>query len=601
MSIQPDSLELLTRLTAGRYVVEREVGRGGMGVVFLARDLSLDRPVAIKLLPEALAADPQLRQRFLQEARTAAQLSHPHIVPVHAVEEHASALFYVMGFVEGETLTARMRRVGRLSTSDVVRLLQQVGWALAYAHGRGVVHRDIKPDNILIEHGTGHAWVLDFGIARVERAGKRAPGSQLTEVGMTVGTPEFMSPEQSTGDAVDGRSDLYSLGVVAYMALAGRVPLEANSTRSLIARRLTEDAPPLAATCPGVPATLARLVDAMLSRDPADRPATGEAVIEAISRGGAERSDVAPAVRAYVRSAEQETVGLLRAAWIAVMVGATRPSSLVVLLVVITALMAGAFGRLMAGARRLTVLGYQWVDIQVGIGDYARDSAREDREFLAIEPPEVLRAARRRAIGAFLAGMVIFVAFIAAARLLRGSADELSRAGAMALIVVGGVLLAISTVPLSFFASLLAGNRSSKAGARRLPTALAIVASPVGRLAFRLGSRDVAPQPPRSLRGQVQLVLRELEDGRGDPSRDRQVQDAALRLTSLVAQEEALRASLARIARAEGEAGAGTAAPVLREERARLQAHAGEVVHAMEELRQQLLLLRAGVDVAAAA
>src|SRR5437867_8942072 len=198
----PDSLFIQFQAAlVGGYSLERELGRGGMGVVYLAREVRLDRPVAIKLLPPELAAQQALRDRFLREARTAARLSHPYIVPIHAVDEVDGFVFYVMAYVDGETLAQRVTARGPLSPTDATRVLREVAWALAYAHSQGIVHRDIKPANILLERGTGRAMVTDFGIARLAQL------SGETAVGEVLGTPEYMSPEQATGDAVDARSD----------------------------------------------------------------------------------------------------------------------------------------------------------------------------------------------------------------------------------------------------------------------------------------------------------------------------------------------------------------------------------------------------------
>src|SRR6185369_844350 len=181
-----------------------------MGVVYLAREVRLDRSVAIKLLPPEFAAQERLRDRFLTEARTAARLSHPYIVPIHSVDEINQFVFYVMAYVDGETLAQRVAARGPLPPAQAARILREVAWALAYAHAQGIVHRDVKPANILLERGTERAMVTDFGIARLAHA------SGETAVGELLGTPEYMSPEQASGEAVDGRSDLYSLGVVGY-------------------------------------------------------------------------------------------------------------------------------------------------------------------------------------------------------------------------------------------------------------------------------------------------------------------------------------------------------------------------------------------------
>src|SRR5437016_5602500 len=216
----PDRLFLdFQSAVAGRYSLERELGRGGMGVVYLAREVRLDRPVAIKLLPPSKATDPKLRERFLREARTAAKLSHPNVIPIHAVEAIGEFVFFAMAYVEGETLTERVRRRGPLPPSEAARVLRDVAWALAYAHGQGVIHRDIKPDNILLE-SSGRVLVADFGIAGVVAG---AGGLTSEEV---AGTPAFMSPEQALGEVVDARSDLYSPGLVGFFALSGHLPFD---------------------------------------------------------------------------------------------------------------------------------------------------------------------------------------------------------------------------------------------------------------------------------------------------------------------------------------------------------------------------------------
>ena len=300
-----DDVLALERAVAGRYALERELGRGGMGVVLLARDLSLDRLVALKLLPTLLAAQPLLRERFLREARTAAGLAHPNIVPIHAVEAHDDLAFIAMGFVDGETLAERVRRRGPLPPREVARILREVAWALAYAHGRGIVHRDIKPDNILIERGSGRALVTDFGIARPVEG--TAAAQRLTQEGQLLGTAAFMSPEQAAGEPVDGRSDLYSLGGVGFYALTGRAPFEARTIEALLVARFTRAAPTITSARPDVPAALAAVIDRCLARQPYDRYATAEEVAEALAESvkGAGVQEVAPPLRSFLHAAEQ--------------------------------------------------------------------------------------------------------------------------------------------------------------------------------------------------------------------------------------------------------------------------------------------------------
>ena len=274
----PPASELLAlqEAVAGRYAVERELGRGGMGVVFLARDLALDRLVAIKLLPPARAASADQRARFLKEARTAARLSHPNIVPIHSVEESDGLVFFVMGYVAGETLGERVRRHGRLPASEVTQVVREVAWALAYAHRQGVVHRDVKPENILLERDGGRAMVTDFGIAQVSGDAADTPAGQV------VGTARAVSPEQAAGEPVDGRSDLYSLGVTAYWAATGQWPFDGDSAAAVLAKHLTQTPPPVLGLRPELPAPLAQAIERCLAKSPADRFASGEELAAAL-------------------------------------------------------------------------------------------------------------------------------------------------------------------------------------------------------------------------------------------------------------------------------------------------------------------------------
>ncbi len=296
---QSDPLFLdLQAALAGRYSLLAELGRGGMGVVYLAREVRLDRLVALKVLPPSRAT-PVQRERFLREARTAAKLAHPGIVPIHAVDEAGGFVFIAMGYVDGESLAARISAGGRLPPLEAARILREVAWALAYAHAQGVVHRDIKPDNILIERATGRALVADFGIARV------SAGSEITLAGQVLGTPEYMSPEQASGQQVDGRSDIYSLGAVAYLALAGRPPFAGPTVNELLARQISQPAAPLIAAAPDVPPKLAQVVDRCLLKAPGERYDTAEAVAEAIEAAVVRPQELPAPLERWVHSVDQ--------------------------------------------------------------------------------------------------------------------------------------------------------------------------------------------------------------------------------------------------------------------------------------------------------
>lgn len=294
------NLEIVRRRLGARYAIERELGRGGMGTVYLARDLRLDRAVALKVLPAEFAVDASLRERFLRETRTSASFSHPNIVPVHAVEESEDLVAFAMGYVEGESLAERVRRAGPIGVRELVRLLQDVGYALAYAHGRGVVHRDIKPDNVMIERATGRALLMDFGISRVISATPAAKAG-LTRVGEVVGTPEYMSPEQASAEAIDGRSDLYSLGLVAFFAATGQTAMSGESTQRILIRQLTETVPSLAGLRPDLPSSLTDAVDRCVAKDPSDRFPTAESLVEAIDQAQLSRAEIPIPIRGFAQ------------------------------------------------------------------------------------------------------------------------------------------------------------------------------------------------------------------------------------------------------------------------------------------------------------
>jgi eukaryotic-like serine/threonine-protein kinase len=262
-----DSRTALEAALAGRYAIERELGRGGMATVFLANDLKHDRPVALKVLHPELAASLG-PERFQREIRLAARLQHPHILTVLDSGEAGGRLWFTMPYVEGESLRERLRRERQLPVEDAIRIAREAAQALQYAHDRDIVHRDIKPENLLLTRD-GNTLVADFGIARALGG---AADEKLTETGLAIGTPAYMSPEQAAGDrGLDARTDIYSLGAVLYELLAGEPPYTGATTQALLVKRLTEPAPSVRAVRPNVPEAVDHAIRKALAQVPADR------------------------------------------------------------------------------------------------------------------------------------------------------------------------------------------------------------------------------------------------------------------------------------------------------------------------------------------
>jgi serine/threonine protein kinase/WD40 repeat protein len=281
----PQAPEEIGRL--GIYRVLRVLGAGGMGVVFAAEDTQLRRQVAVKVLKGSLAKEPVHRERFLREARAAAALAHDHIITVHHVGEENGVPYLVMPLLQGESLQARLTRPERVPLPEVLRIGREMAEGLAVAHEHGLIHRDVKPDNVWLEAGTGRVKILDFGLAHAEKIDER-----LTQKGTIVGTPSFMAPEQARGTTVDARCDLYSLGVVLYYLCTGRLPFPQKELITLLAAVALDPPPPVREINPDVPPALADLIMQLLAKQPAERPASARAVVEAlraIERGAAPR------------------------------------------------------------------------------------------------------------------------------------------------------------------------------------------------------------------------------------------------------------------------------------------------------------------------
>ena len=272
----PSHPEMLGRI--GRYEVERLIGSGGMGVVFKAFDTELNRPVAVKVLAPYLAGSGAARQRFAREARAAAAVVNEHVVAIHNVESEGASPFLVMPFIAGESLQQRMDRQGPLELCEILRIATQTASGLAAAHAQGLVHRDVKPSNILLEQGVERALLTDFGLARA------SDDASLTHTGFHPGTPQYMSPEQARGESVGPRSDLFSLGSVIYAMGTGRPPFRAETNYGVL-RRITDDEPRcMREVNPAIPEWLEAIVMRLLDKDPESRFPSAERLAELLEQ-----------------------------------------------------------------------------------------------------------------------------------------------------------------------------------------------------------------------------------------------------------------------------------------------------------------------------
>ncbi len=278
-AVQPEKTEdseidAVREALQDEWEIYRELGRGGMAIVFKARDRHLDRDVAIKVLPFSLAFDKEFVERFQREARTAAKLEHPHIIPIYRVGKSGRVIYFVMKFLRGGSLSEKLDQGGAIPPGDIRRLLAETSGALGYAHKHGIVHRDIKPDNIMFDE-VGHSVVTDFGIA------KAATGTRLTGTGMSIGTPHYMSPEQARAQKLDGRSDIYSLGVVAYQCLVGHVPFDGEDAFSIGYKHIMEElpTPPLPS---GEHREVYQIIKRMMAKGPEDRFQSADDLVTAL-------------------------------------------------------------------------------------------------------------------------------------------------------------------------------------------------------------------------------------------------------------------------------------------------------------------------------
>jgi serine/threonine-protein kinase len=353
-----------------------------------------------------MAKQATLRERFLREARTAAKLSHPNIIPIFSVEEVDEYVFFVMAYVQGETLAQRVRE-GPLKPDDATAIIREVAWALAYAHAQGVIHRDVKPDNILLEEASGRVLVTDFGIAHV------ADSDAVDEPAEILGTPDFMSPEQATGEPVDARSDIYSLGVTAFFAIAGRPPFSAPSSSELLAHHIRTPAPSLASVAPAVPRTLARVVERCMAKEPDERFQSGEALAEALAGTIVVKKETPVVVRLFVKQTKQwkergynllyPLMGLYFGGAI---LTARHPAATVIGTGIIAASVAAPFGSALRRTRRVLKAGFEQADI---VRAYQDHLGSLDEELRFLYGDDYVKVAKRwkRAAFAGIAGAAL--------------------------------------------------------------------------------------------------------------------------------------------------------------------------------------------------
>jgi predicted Ser/Thr protein kinase len=570
---------------AGRYSIDRELGRGGMGIVYLAREVHLDRMVAIKLLPPDRASEPSVRDHFLREARLAAKLSHPNIIPIHAVDETQGFVFYVMAFIDGETLAQRVQTRGPLSSAEAARVLREVAWALSHAHSHGLVHRDVKPDNILLESGTGRVLVTDFGIASAET-------DAHTSVRLGVGgSPEFMSPEQALGKHVDARSDVYALGITAFFALSGRLPFEGSNAVELLARQVTEAPPLLASMGVPVPRKIALLVERCMAKDPAQRPASADALAEQLGVALEQRRELPAALRAFVkRDSRLNRGGILPLFLLYGIEGivAANFGLAAAVGVFVFGTAAVGFGYLVHSARRLMRLGFAHSDVGPA---YAAEIelGREERAGEHGGGPSrlekiLLNAARISA--AVMGGSVV--------ALILGVSGPIAGVGFWAgLITAPSAIIYLSMlerrrdIDSEFWGRVWKG-RIGKAAfwlARKM-LGRGVRANAVTHRATELALGMTAeslfealPQPTRRALGDVPAVVHRLQD---DAQRLRKLYDEVQEAVAAVGDVSSLDA--------QGQ---------LRADRDRIHAKLGDAVGALETIRLNLLRLHAGSGSAA--
>jgi serine/threonine-protein kinase len=548
----------------------------------------LDRPVAIKLLPPERAADGTLKERFLREARLAAKLSHPNIIPIHAVADVDGFVFYVMAFVDGETLAERVRTRGPLPASEGTRVLREAAWALAHAHSHGLVHRDVKPDNILLERGSGRALVADFGIAA---AAGDAAGEGIS------GTPEFMSPEQALGKELDPRSDLYSLGATAFYAFSGRLPFEGSTPTEVLAKHVTEPAPHLATLGLAVPRKVALLVDRCLAKEAEHRPASADALAEQLGVALEQRRELPAALRAFVKRNGRldGAASLLYPTLLAT--GSVGVAAMYGMWAGFTAFGIGMtvapFSYLVHAARRLSLQGFAHVDIAPAFKSEIESSREEYAVDHGTAPSTVERALKLVLKNTARAASLVSVVTIGTTTWAAMYRSPLAETSALVMVVAWSTTL-FSTIG---YLALIQRRRD-------VDTEIwhQIWTGPIGKVAFGiarkfLGSRGVtSAMTHRATELSLGLAAEQLYESLPREARTA-LADLPATLKQLQSDAQLLRRNLDELQDALNDAGDASASveyAEVRLTRDQIQAKLGDAVGALETIRLNLLRLHAG-------